>query len=198
MNTARVWIFRALVLIGAASFVYSFFQPWWIAETDSVAAGKHDVIIHPYGLDAGGLEGYFKLLPGGGVEVAVPQLLLIVIWIFFGVACAALLMAIIFNKASIPLFGKRLNISRWAAGLVGLVYIVVCIAAMLFAMPKVAALNIPFTGSAFVYIGDFGMWKIELDVNSYIPFGYWLAVGTGVYLLVIALLRNVIVGKSAE
>lgn len=196
MNTARVWIFRALVLIGAATFVISFFQPWWIAHTESSVAGIHDVVIHPYGLDAGGLEGYFTLLPGGGVEVAVPAFLIIIIWVFFGAALAAMLLGIIFNKATIPLFGKRLNISRWAVGLVGLIYIVVCIAAVLFAMPKIAALNIPFTGSAFVHVGEFAMWKIELDVTAWIPFGYWLAIGTGVYLIAIALLRNKIVGKS--
>ncbi|MDD4924202.1 MAG: hypothetical protein PHF74_05140 [Dehalococcoidales bacterium] len=198
MNTARIWIFRALVLIGLGTFVYSFFQPWWIAETKSAVAGNHNVIIHPYGLDGGGLEGYFALLPGGGVEVAVPQFLIIVIWIFFGAAIAALLLGMIFNKASIPLFGKRLNISRWAVGLVGLVYIVVCVAAVLFAMPKIALLHIPFTGTAFVYVGSFGMWSIELDVTAYIPFGYWLAIGTGVYLVVLAFLRNKIIGKSAE
>jgi hypothetical protein len=184
-----------LVLIGLGTFVYSFFQPWWIAHTTSPAAGIHDVIIHPYGLDAGGLEGYFSQLPSGA-DVSVPAFLIIVIWIFFGVAIAALLMGIIFNKASIPLFGKRLNISRWAVGLVGLVYIIVCVAAVLFAMPKVASLHIPFIGHEFVYVGEYGMFKIELDVVSWIPFGYWLAVGTGVYLVVIALLRNKIIGKS--
>jgi hypothetical protein len=198
MNTARVWIFRALVLIGIAAFVYSFFQPWWIAHTESSVAGINDVIIHPYGLEAGSLAGYFKLLPGGGAEVAVPQLLIIVIWIFFGAALAALLLGIIFNKATIPLFGKRLNISRWAVGIVGLIYIVVCVAAMLFAMPKVAALNMPFVGSDWVHVGEFAMWKIELDVTAWIPFGYWLAVGTGVYLILLSIFRNKIVGKSAE
>lgn len=196
MNTARVWIFRALVLIGIAAFAYSFFQPWWIAHTESSVAGIHDVIIHPYGLDGGGLEGYFALLPGGGAEVSVPAFLIIFIWVFFGVALAALLLGIIFNKGTIPLFGKRLNISRWAVGLVGIVYILVCVAAMLFAMPKVAALGMPFVGNAWVHVGEFAMWKIELDVTAWIPFGYWLAIGTGVYLILIALLRNKIVGKS--
>jgi hypothetical protein len=196
MNTARVWLFRILVAIGAAGFVVSFFQPWWIAHTESTAAGIHDVIIHPYGLDGGGLEGYFKLLPGGGAEVAVPQWLIIMIWVFFGVALAALLLGIIFNKRTIPLFGKKLNISRWCVGLVGLVYIIVCVAAVLFAMPKVAALGIPFVGNAWVHVGEFAMWKIELDATAWIPWGYWLAIGTGVYLIVIAILRNKIVGKS--
>ena len=54
MNTARVWIFRALVLIGAGTFVYSFFAPWWIARCSSAVAGDGDVIVHPYGLDDGG------------------------------------------------------------------------------------------------------------------------------------------------
>jgi hypothetical protein len=195
MNTARVWIFRALVLIGAAGFVYSFFQPWWIAHCESTVAGIHDVVIHPYGLDAGGLEGYFTLLPDPSV-VEVPQLLIIVIWIFFGATLAAMLLGIIFNKATLPVFGKRLNVSRWTVGVVGLIYIVVCVAAMLFAMPKIAALGMPFVGDAWVHLGDFAMWKIELDVTAWIPFGYWLAIGTGVYLIVIALLRNKIVGKS--
>ena len=195
MNTARVWIFRALVLIGAATFVYSFFQPWWIAHTSSPESGIHDVIIHPYGLDPGGLGGYFSQLPAGA-DVSVPGFLIIIIWVFFGAALAAMLLGIIFNKATLPVLGKRLNISRWAVGLVGLMYIIVCVSAMLFAMPKIAALHIPFIGHEFVYVGTFGMFKIELDVVSSIPFGYWLAIGTGVFLILIALLRNKIVGKS--
>ena len=198
MNTARVWIFRALVLIGAAAFVYSFFAPWWIAHCESAVAGIHDVIVHPYGLDGGGLEGYFKLMPGGGAEVAVPGWLLTMIWIFFGAACAALLMALVFNKATLPLFGKRLNISRWAVGLVGLLYIVVCGAGMLFAYTKITALTLPFTGNAWVNLGHFAMWNIELDVTAWIPFGYYLACGTGVFLLLLGIFRNKIVGKSAE
>ena len=197
MNTARVWIFRALVLVGAVAFVYSFFSPWWIAHCVSSAAGIHDVIVHPYGLDDGGLGGYFKLMPDGGAEVAVPVWLITLIWIFFGVACAALVMAIVFNKTTIPLFGKRLNISRWAVGLVGFVYIIVCIAGIVFAYSKVTALTLPFVGNAWVNLGQFAMWSIELDVTSWIPFGYYLACGSGVFLLLLGIFRNKIVGESA-
>ncbi len=196
MNTARVWIFRALVLIGAAGFVYSFFQPWWIAHCESSVAGIHDVIVHPYGLDGGGLEGYFTLMPGGGVEVSVPTFLIIIIWVFFGAALAALALAMIFNKATLPILGKRLNISRWATGLVGLLYIIVAVAGMTFAYTKIAALGMPFVGDAWVHIGEFAMWKIELDVNASLGIGLYVAGATGIYLLVIALLRNKIVGKS--
>jgi hypothetical protein len=196
MNTARLWIFRALVLIGAAAFVFSFFQPWWIAHCESAVAGIHDVVVHPFGLDGGGLEGYFKLLPGGGVEVSVPTFLLIIVWVFFGVACAALLMSMIFNKAALPLFGKKLNISRWAVGLVGLVYIIVIVAGMIFAYTKIAALNMPFIGNAWVDVGEFAMWHIELDVTASLGIGLFVAVATGIYLLVLALLRNKIIGKS--
>lgn len=198
MNTARVWIFRALVLIGAGTFVYSFFAPWWIARCSSAVAGDGDVIVHPYGLDDGGFGGYFELMPGHGSEVAVPDWLIILIWVFFGAALLGLLLGIIFNKKTIPLFGKNLNISRWAVGLVGILYLLVAGAGMAFAYSKINALGLPFIGNAWVDLGSFAMWKIELDVTAWIPFGYYLALGTGVYLLLLGIFRNLIVGKSAE
>ena len=89
-----------------------------------------------------------------------------------------------------------MNISRWAVGLVGLVYLIVTASGMFFAYTKIAALNMPFIGEAWVHIGEFAMWKIELEVIASLGIGLYMAAATCIYLIVIALLRNKIVGKS--
>ena len=147
MLNGRIWLFRFLVLAAGALLVVTWFMPWWLCHVESAAAGIHDVIIHPYGLDGGGLEGYFELMPGGGKEVELPGFLIPLLWVYLGLVVLALILSIIFKDKNIRLLGKELNISRWLIGIVGFSYIVVLLIAFFFAKSKVDAMGIPFSGA---------------------------------------------------
>ena len=196
MGNGRVWLFRFLVLALGALLVVTWFMPWWLCHVESNEAGTHDVIIHPYGLDGGGLEGYFALMPKGGAEVELPGFLIPLMWVYLGLVILALLIAMILKNRSLRLFGKEFNISRWLLGIVGLSYIAVCVIALLFAKSKVTAIGIPFTGQeSGVNIGKFAMWDVYIDADSSLQIGYYLAYAAGGGLLLLALLRNKIIGN---
>src|SRR3569833_1948730 len=46
-----VWIFRILLIAGAAFMLYSWFQPWWSGNF-VVIPGEPDMVLHPWGVDA--------------------------------------------------------------------------------------------------------------------------------------------------
>lgn len=196
MGNGRAWLFRFLVLAIGALLVVTWFMPWWVCHVESNEAGIHDVAIHPYGLDPGGLEGYFSLMPKGGKEVEVPGFLPPLMWTYLGLVILALLLGILFKEKNIRLLGKELNISRWLIGIVGFSYIAVVVIAVVFTMSKLEPLGIPFSGTAMVNIGKFAMWDIIFDAESSLKIGYWLACAVGPLLIILALLRNRIMGRA--
>jgi hypothetical protein len=197
MGNGRVWLFRFLVLALGALLVVTWFMPWWTCYVEGEGVTASTVVIHPYGLDGGGLTGYFELMPEGGTEVEVPGILIAALWVYFGLAGAALLLGLIFNNKTLRLFGKELNISRWLVGIVGFSYILVAVIAYFFAKSKVDALGIPFSGEAFnVNLGKFAMWDIIINTDAGLRIGYFLTFVAGGGLLLLGLLRNKIVGNS--
>ncbi len=195
MSTTRVWLFRVLVLLAIGLLVFSWFQPWWLAHCVADVTGAHDVTVHPYGLDGGGLEGYFELMPEGGTEVAMPGWFAPLMWIYLGLVIAAVLIGIIFLRKNVTLFGRELNLSRWLIGIAGFSYLLVAVLAITVAYIRVGAMDLPFIGNEWVNLGHFGMWTIELDVTASIPFGYWLAVAAGPLLMLLAIFRNKLIGS---
>ncbi len=45
-----VWIFRLLLVAGAAFMVYTWFEPWWSADV-AVIKGENDMVLHPWGVE---------------------------------------------------------------------------------------------------------------------------------------------------
>jgi hypothetical protein len=199
MNKARVWLFSGLVIILAALLAYTFFQPWWLCHVESSAAGIHDVRVFPYGLDGGGLEGYFTLMPKGGAEVAMPSWFTPAMYVYLGLAVAALLVGAFFRNKNIKLFGKTLNLSRWLIGLVGFSFLAVCIIAVIMIKVRNEAMGLPFLGAKNgIDLGQFAMWHIILDAKSSLQIGFWIACAVGPLLMAVALLKNKIIGTKPE
>jgi hypothetical protein len=44
------WIFRALLIAGAAFMVYSWFSPWWSAKV-AVIPGDDHLVLRPWGME---------------------------------------------------------------------------------------------------------------------------------------------------
>src|SRR3954465_7084921 len=50
-GSVGAWIFRVLLVAGAAFMLYSWFQPWWSTDI-AVVKGDADMVLHPWGVEA--------------------------------------------------------------------------------------------------------------------------------------------------
>ncbi|MBX3560161.1 hypothetical protein, partial [Chelatococcus sp.] len=49
-RSARIWLFRALVVIGAGLMLWSWFSPWWSAKISDLVGSDH-IVLHPWGVE---------------------------------------------------------------------------------------------------------------------------------------------------
>lgn len=184
MTGSRVWLFRILILLGIAGIIISWFLPWWSLDIESFFKPEA-IIIHPYGL-----EDTTNL--AGALNVGLPGFFAPLIWIYFGLVITALVIAAIFMKKDITLFGKKLNLSRWIIGIAGFSYLVVPIVAVIVAAIMTGDIDgLPLIKRYYITMGG-GMLSW---VQGHLRFGYWLALSIGPFLMAIALFRNKIIGK---
>jgi hypothetical protein len=166
----------------------SWFLPWWRCEVEELQLPSA-VVIHPYGLYLDpSVAPYLKW-------AALPGWFGPAVWTYLGLAIAALLISVIFMKKNIKLFGKEINLSRWLVGLVGFSYIVTVILAVVIASAKMSVAGMSLLGRIFVSMGSM---MASSWAEGFLLFGYWLACGVGIYLFILALLRNKILGKSLK
>ncbi len=199
MSSARVWIFRFLILIGIAGFVISFaILPWWSLSIDMVPGLQWPLSIHPYGLDDSAIWELMKSLPMGGEEAMMPAWFTPAMWLYFGLAVLALLAAIWFSfkNKQIGLFGKKFSLTSFLLFGVGVSYIVVIVAFVLVASMRLEAVGINFLGETFVDLGHYAVWSISTTTFGVLRFGTYLTAGTALFLLILAFLRPIIAGKQ--
>ncbi len=199
MSNARAWIFRFLILIGIAGLVVSFaVLPWWSLKIDMVAGIEWPLSIHPYGLDNSQIWELMKSLPMGGKEGEMPVWFTEVMWVYFSLAFLALLAAIWFSfkNKQIGLFGKKFSLTSFLLFGVGVSYIVVIVAFVLVASMKLEAVGIQFLGETFVDLGHYAVWSVSTTTFGALRFGTYLTAATAVFLLILAFLRPLIVGKQ--
>ena len=188
MSNTRVWIFRVLVLVGAGLMLYTWFQPWWtayIVELDVTA-----VTVFPYGmeLDMGGYEYWVA-----GAEDAMPGWFTPFMWVYLALCMVALLYSLVASSAKGISIGKiRLSLPQVLVGGVGLSFVVVVVSAVIvIAIQSGNFYDAPLQGTIFV--------TKSRDEASYVEtglkFAYWLACGTGLFIAILGLLRNKIIGK---
>ena len=187
MSNYRIWIFRVCVLIGAGLMALSWFLNWWSLDIESFQ--KIDaIIIHPYGLED-------KSDLSNALGVGLPQWFAPVVWIYFALALLALVIGAWIKEKTIKLFGRKFNLSRWLVGIVGFSYIVVAVIAVIVAAIMTGDIDgLTLLDRYYISMGG-GMMSW---VDGTLDIGYWLACGTGVFLLALAFLRNKIIGKSKE
>jgi len=190
MSKIRVWIFRGLVGIAAGLMITSWLLPWWSCTIAQI--GFSPVAqIYPYGLwlnmeEIGGYLDYLK-----GAEM--PAFFAPLIWAYLGL-CIALLLSSLFVKEKTFNLGKfRFSLPKVLIGGVGLSYIIVAVLAVIIAAIRTGAyFQTPLQGQFTINIGD----PFVSSAFTSLEFGYWLACGVGPLLIVLALLRNKIIGKA--
>jgi hypothetical protein len=185
MDNTRVWLFRVLVMLGTGLMLISWFIPWWRCEVEALNL-KDAVVIYPYALYLDlGVKNYLQW-------AAMPDYFTPLMWTYLGLAIVALLIGAWFINKNVRLLGREFNLSRWLIGIVGFSYIVVVICAVAIAMMRAAEVDVPLLGRTFIAMSSMAVSWIE----GFIELGFWLACAAGPLFIVLALLRNKIIGKA--
>ncbi len=189
MRIIKPWVFRVLVLGTAGFMVYTWLQPWWSAyivelEVEAVTIYAWQMLVE--------MNGYEHWL--AGYETAMPAWFFPFMWVYLGICMAALLFSMFASSAKGISIGKRIRISLPAAliAAVGVSYIVVVAAAVLTISMKAGDFyDAPLIGTIHVAMSDFEASDVDVGL---LP-GFFLACAAGPLLIVLAALRNLIVGK---
>ena len=184
MSSSRVWLFRGLVIGAAGLMLLSWFMPWWSCDIEALFVNDA-AIIHPYGLEIDStVLGYLEW-------AKMPGFFAPLMWSYLGLAIAAILIGAWIKDKSIGLFGRKFNLSKLIIGIAGLLYIVVTVTAVIFAAIRTGEADLHLLGRTFVKMGT----AEASFISARLLFGYWLACGVGPLLIVLALLRDRIIGK---
>lgn len=184
---AGVWIFRALVVAGAAFMVYSWFSPWWGANV-AILKGEDHLLLRPWGVEvapevrANADESLY----------AMPWFFAPFMWTYLG-ACMLALAASLFVNRQLSLGRIRLPLAMVLIAVVGLSYMAAVGIAYGVGELKAGWAGTNFIGKSTVKNAMSGA---KIKMVSDLKIGYWLAVGAGAALFVLALLRPLFVGKA--
>jgi hypothetical protein len=167
--------------------LYSWFIPWWsvrIVEDD-----MDHVWLHPWGLEVTKEAALYIDLSAAEMPVWFTPAM----WAYLGIVVAALLFSLWAKDKELKLWKVRSTLPSWTIGIVGFSYIVVAATAVTVLAIKAGAFGVPVIGTVITDYID----EIEGYVNlvTSLRFGYWLAYGAGALLILLALLRNKIIGK---
>ena len=186
MGSFRVWLFRVLVLVAAGLFLVSWLIPWWRSNIQE--AGLF-VQIRPWGLEHN--LGYYMQYMGD--DPSMPAFFAPLMWLYLALAIAALLFSMFVEGRTVRLGTFELSLPQVLVAGVGLSYIFVAVVFVIYAYMRMAALDILFVGTSYIVIEDFGL---GAEAISDLEPGFWLACVVGPLCVVLALLRNIIVGSK--
>jgi hypothetical protein len=183
---AGVWIFRALLVAGAAFMVYSWFSPWWSAKV-AVIPGDDHLVLHPWGMEV-----VAQVRANADESLwSMPWFFAPFMWAYLTV-CMLALAASLFVDRRISLGRIKLPLAPVLIGLVGLSYLVAVGLTY-----EIGELKAGWAGSNFI-----GVSKVvepqsgaKIKMVSDLRIGYWLALGAGAVLFVLSPLRGLFVGK---
>lgn len=183
---AGVWIFRALVVAGAAFMVYSWFSPWWGASI-AVLEGEDHLLMRPWGV---------QVVPD--VKANAEESLYSMPWFFapfmwtYLAACMLALASSLFVTRQISLGRIKLPLAVVLIALVGLSYMAAV--GIAYGVGEVRA---GWAGSNFIGRSTIkhAMTGTKIRMVSDLKIGYWLALYAGAALFVLALLRGLFIRK---
>ena len=187
MSKFRSWLFRGLVVAGGGAMVTSWLLPWWGCWV-MVLGNEDKVRIYPYGL-WNNLGGWGGIL---GDAADMPAFFTPLMWLYLGLCIAALLFAVWKMNKSVRLLGRNFNLSRLLVGIVGLSYIGIILGFYFYSKMRVEAFSgMEYVGTTWIEAGI----TTKSYVTSSLRTGFWMAWGVAPFLIILALLRNIIVGR---
>lgn len=166
----------------------SWFMPWWSINVYEI--GENAAVIRPWGLETQLRESEQALIAGA----EMPGWFAPFTFTYLGIAMLALVFSLFAKDKQFKFGSIKFTLPSLLIGLVGLSYIVVVIT-----MFVVATIR---TGDYFGGINLIGYTYIDLGepyvsgADAGLLWGYWLACVVGPLLVVLALVRNKIIGES--
>jgi hypothetical protein len=187
-NSARMWLFRVLVVVVAGVMLVSWFLPWWTADIE--ALGNDIIQIRPWGLHMDERLGGFAILLKGA---PMPAWFAPMMWTYLGLCMLALLVGMAAGGRRISLGGFKIKLSQFLIGGVGLSYIIAGIVAAVYASIRMKSMgDIPLQGSVLFDLGD----PLVAMVNTRLLPGYYLIYAAGLLFLVLAVFQDTITGEK--
>jgi len=182
MGNKKALIFRGLIIIAIAGLVAGWFLDWWSTYVVHLQLADA-VVIHPWGLEYGDLGTFKGYLEGADMPAIFAPLM----WIYFGLCVVVLLASLFLRGKTIKIWKYSFSLPGFILFAVGVSYIVVAITVTIVAAIRTGDFyGLKLLGTTYVYVQD----HVESDMISGFEIGYWLVWGTGVYCLILALLRK--------
>jgi hypothetical protein len=183
-----VWIFRVLVVAGAAFMLYSWFQPWWTTDI-AVIKGAPDMVLHPWGVEAAAQVR--NNLDESAFQMPFPSVFAGFMWTYL-VICMLALAASLFVTKRFRLGPISMSLAMLMILLVGLSYMVAVGAALGIGQLKAAASGVAFLGKG-VYVEPVS--EAKLKMVSQLEIGYWVSLAAGGALTFVGLIRPIFIRK---
>ena len=190
MREVRAWIFRGLVLVATGLLLYSWFLPLW--GLDIAMLRPDAVIVRPWGeelfLDNWAAQFNIPTMP----DVFAPLM-----WTYLVISVVLLLSSLVVGEKTFSLGRLRLSLPQAIIGGVGFVHLIFAAVIPIMITIKLgqfqlAGVTTPLQGTVTFNLGD----PYVSEATSSLRLGYWLAWGVGTFLVVLALLRNKIIGRG--
>jgi hypothetical protein len=183
---SRVMIFRVLIVAGAAFMLYSWYAPWWSASV-AVIPGEDHLVLRPWGVEV-----VPEVEANADASLySMPWFFAPFMWTYLTVCMLALAASLVIDR-TLSLGRIRLPLATVLIALVGLSYM-----AALGIAYGVGELKASMAGSNFIGKSTIkhAMTGTKIKMVSDLEIGYWLALGAGGVLFVLALLRGLFVRK---
>lgn len=183
-SNVTVWIFRILVIAGAAFMIYSWITPWWSAKV-AVIPGDNHMVMHPWGVDA-----VAQVRANTDTsQFDMPFFFAPLMWTYL-VACMLLLAGSLVVKGRLKLGPINLPLATAMIAAVGLSYMIAVGSAY-----GIGVLRAGWAGANFV--GKSTLIEPQSDAKikmvSQLEIGFWLSLAAGGVLTFLALIRGFLV-----
>jgi len=188
VSDVRSWIFGGLVLAVSGLFLWTWFQPWWVAYIEELQ--QNGVVIYPHAMVIlGTLRDYPQWIAGA----EMPTWFFPLMWVFMGIMFLALLLSLFFTEEGFVVGRRIVSVASALIGFSGLSYIIYVVVFLIVVALRAPQFNgVPLQGNVFISVNP----HTESYVITSLQVGYWLACAVGPLLVALALLRNKIIGKS--
>ena len=183
-GSVGVWIFRVLLIAGAAFMIYSWLAPWWSAKV-AVIPGDDHMVMHPWGVDA-----VAQVRANTDTsQFDMPA--------FFGPLMWAYLVASMLFLAAALFVNQTIRIGRFNIPLAVLLILAVGLSYMIAvgAAYGIGTLRASWAGANFVGKSTIIEPQSEAKIKmvSQLRIGFWLALAAGGVLTFLGLIRGFLV-----
>ena len=183
-----VWIFRVLLVAGAAFMLYSWFQPWWSGNF-AVIPGEPDMVLHPWGVDA--VSQVRTNVDESLFQMPFPEVFAGFMWVYLAV-CILGLAASLFWTRRLKLGPINVPWAMIIILLVGLSYAIAVGTAYEIGTLKAAASGAKFIGNSNVLEPATGA---KVKMTSQLEIGFWLSLAAGGVLAFLGLISFLFIRK---